>query len=68
MVWDVLFRKSPEPLCLQGAPSNFLVPRVKAHETTEAGHGAQPRSGKEGPRKGLLAYYLLCKFLTHRKC
>ena len=39
-VWSVLLSKFPEPLHLQGASSNFLVWRIKAHKTIRVSHAS----------------------------
>ena len=56
--WHVLFHKFPEPLCLQGTSSNFLVLRIKARKTIRVSHAlwgpASP--GKEGLKEGPLSY------------
>ena len=59
VVWYVLFYKFQEPQCLQGASSNFLVLRIRAHKTIRVSHALwhPANSGKEGLRKWLLSYY-----------
>ena len=58
VVCYVLFCKFPKPLSLQGASSNFLVLRIKAHKTIKVccALWGPASSGKEGLRKGLLCY------------
>ena len=50
VVWYVLFLKFSEPLCLQGASSNFVVLRTKVHKTIRVSHAlwGPTSSGKEG--------------------
>ena len=54
VVWYVLFCKFPEPLHLQGASSNFLVLRIKAHKPIRVSHAmwGPDSSGKEGLKGG----------------
>ena len=61
----VLFCKFPEPLCLQGISSNFLVLRIKAYKTIRVSHAlwGPSSSRKESLRKWLLSYYSSLWFL-----
>ena len=52
VVWYVSFHEFPELLCLQGASSNFLALRIKAHEKRRVSHaGGSSQLWGRGPQK-----------------
>ena len=58
VVWYVLFYKFPELLSLQGASSNFLALRIKAHKTIKVSHAqGSSQLWERGPEK--VAFVLL---------
>ena len=63
-VCPVLFRTFSEPLHLQGASSNFLVLRIKAHKTSQSCFRGPGCSGKEGLKRGFCPISLFFDFVS----